>query len=135
MNEGQAVNLWDTFETITCFKCGITFAVPASVRRRWLDSGDSFYCPNGHSQHYTESTVEKQKKEIERLRKEKEWAEQAKYNALDQADHAERRASAMKGVNTKIKKRIGNGVCPCCNRTFKNLASHMETKHPKYKGK
>jgi hypothetical protein len=28
--------------------------------------------------------------------------------------------------------RIGNGVCPCCNRSFTNLRRHMTTKHPEY---
>lgn len=25
---------------------------------------------------------------------------------------------------------VGAGVCPCCNRTFKNLARHMAGQHP-----
>lgn len=33
----------------------------------------------------------------------------------------------------EIKKRVGNGVCPCCNRTFENLSRHMSCKHPEYK--
>jgi hypothetical protein len=27
---------------------------------------------------------------------------------------------------------VANGVCPCCNRTFQNLARHMAGKHPDY---
>ena len=38
----------------------------------------------------------------------------------------------MKGQVTRIKKRVANGVCPCCNRTFKDLAAHMSTQHPDY---
>jgi hypothetical protein len=26
--------------------------------------------------------------------------------------------------------RVSAGVCPCCNRTFQNVARHMKTKHP-----
>lgn len=26
--------------------------------------------------------------------------------------------------------RIGAGICPCCNRTFSQLARHMQSKHP-----
>ena len=47
---------------------------------------------------------------------------------------AERSAAAYKGHLTRVKRRVGNGVCPCCNRTFKNLADHMTTKHPDYAG-
>jgi DNA repair exonuclease SbcCD ATPase subunit len=39
---------------------------------------------------------------------------------------------AQKGVTTRIKNRASNGVCPCCNRTFQNLARHMHTKHPDF---
>lgn len=28
-------------------------------------------------------------------------------------------------------KRVQNGVCPCCNRSFWNLERHMKSKHPK----
>ena len=31
-----------------------------------------------------------------------------------------------------VKARVAHGVCPCCNRTFKQLARHMKTKHPDY---
>jgi hypothetical protein len=27
---------------------------------------------------------------------------------------------------------VANGVCVCCNRSFKNLAAHMQTKHPEF---
>jgi len=47
-------------------------------------------------------------------------------------DHKEAQRRAEKAAKTRIKNRIGNGVCPCCNRTFKDLASHMKCKHPEY---
>jgi hypothetical protein len=34
---------------------------------------------------------------------------------------------------TRIKKRVAAGVCPCCNRSFKDLARHMAGQHPDYK--
>jgi hypothetical protein len=30
----------------------------------------------------------------------------------------------------RIQKRTAAGVCPCCNRTFQQLARHMKTRHP-----
>lgn len=46
---------------------------------------------------------------------------------------SERRAhAATKGQLTKTKKRIANGVCPCCNRSFANLERHMAGQHPDY---
>ncbi len=44
----------------------------------------------------------------------------------------ERQLSATRGVVTRIKNRVGHGVCPCCNRTFGDLYRHMSTKHPGY---
>ena len=35
----------------------------------------------------------------------------------------------MKDKLARKLKRVGRGVCPECNRTFQNLASHMACKH------
>lgn len=45
---------------------------------------------------------------------------------------AQHQSRAFKGVVTKLKKRAANGVCPCCNRTFVDLARHMAGKHPTF---
>ncbi len=39
---------------------------------------------------------------------------------------------AQKAAKTKLKNRIKHGVCPCCKRTFQNIAKHIATKHPGY---
>ncbi|MBV6448554.1 hypothetical protein [Nitrosomonas sp.] len=49
---------------------------------------------------------------------------------VDQRDAAERSARAYKGQATKIKRRVGRGVCPCCNRHFENLERHMHMVFP-----
>lgn len=46
-----------TYTVITCYKCHLPFAVPDEVNQDWLDEGSTFYCPNGHDQHYMKSTV------------------------------------------------------------------------------
>lgn len=137
---GEALHLTVRFSTITCCvpECGVSFAVP-----EWLDvqlrrSHRSFYCPHGHPQSFRgKSDLELAKEETERVRKNFEqrlkWAEESEKSARERAVRNERRANAFKGVATRVKKRIGNGVCPCCNRTFQNLMAHMKTKHPKYK--
>lgn len=45
----------------------------------------------------------------------------------------EHQLRATKGVVTKFRRRVGNGVCPCCTRTFTNLSRHMTTNHPDFK--
>jgi hypothetical protein len=32
------------------------------------------------------------------------------------------------------KERVSAGVCPCCTRTFQNLAQHMANQHPDFGG-
>jgi hypothetical protein len=100
----------------------------------------SFYCPNGHGQHYlgkTEAQKLTEKLEEERrLRQRAEqnvamWADDAR-EAKDRADKERHRANAYKGHATRITKRAKAGVCPCCNRTFKALAAHMANKHPQF---
>ncbi len=117
-----------TYTVIDCFKCGCLFAVPDQVQEELVRTGRSFFCMNGHEQHYTKSTASELKKERER--------NASLIARLDQVradrDSLERSRSALKGQVTKIRNRVANGVCPCCNRTFPDLAAHMQTKHPDY---
>ncbi|HYC31767.1 MAG TPA: hypothetical protein VEB59_05720, partial [Gemmatimonadales bacterium] len=48
----------------------------------------------------------------------------------EQRDQTAASLRSTKGVVTKIKRRVAGGVCPCCNRTFSDLARHMSGKHP-----
>lgn len=118
--------------TETCCDCGIVFGMPDYHKNRLLETGGSFYCPNGHGQHYTEPEVKRLQKLLSKVEKSatlyRQW-----YDA-EQDDHARTRRSlaATKGVLTKTKKRIANGSCPCCKRHFTNLQRHMENKHPDY---
>lgn len=132
MSDGAALNISQRFEVIHCYKCGIPFAVPVSIRKRWLENGDNFHCPHGHVQHYTESTAQRLEKQLASERKQKEWAQQDARRAKERADMAERQRAAQKGVATRLKNRAKAGVCPCCNRTVKQLADHMKAKHPNW---
>lgn len=58
----------------TCCNCGITFGFPKKLFSVLKENGASFYCPNGHSQHYThrksiEEKLREKEKEISRLNK------------------------------------------------------------------
>ncbi len=115
-----------------CYKCGIPFGLSSDKRRQLIERGDSFWCPNGHQQHYCESDLVKANKKIERLQNSNTNL-QGRCSDLSQAKNAaERSNSALRGVNTRTKNRIKNGVCPCCNRHFHNLHKHMQNQHPEY---
>ena len=115
-----------------CCRCGIPFGVPDEFDDRRRQDGKSFCCPRGHNQSYHDNETQRLKKQLAHEKKLREWAEQDARVAKAAESRANYRVRAMKGVITKQKKRAAAGVCPCCNRTFQNLARHMSTKHPDY---
>jgi hypothetical protein len=124
---GYAVNI-DTqlaFETIECCNCGVIFAVLDDFKRNLHKTKQSFYCPNGHSQSYTESTAEKLRKELAAKEQALAW-EKERTASLNKQLTKERKASA------RLKRRVSVGVCPCCQRTVSQLARHMQTQHPEF---
>lgn len=118
-----------------CASCGVHFAVPLHFMDKRREDKQSFFCPNGHSLAYSQSEVSRLKKELERERQAKETERRWREGAQQAERRQFKRASAFKAVATKMKRRLSNGVCPCCNRTFQNLMGHMKTQHPKYSKK
>lgn len=110
-------------DSITCYKCGVLFAIPKYLKQKLIESHDSFWCPNGHSQAFYGKTDY----EVE---KERNLALQA---TINQEKHARLVAEKERDANiraiTRLKRRAAAGVCPCCTRTFTNLANHMKTQH------
>jgi hypothetical protein len=128
---GAVLAFTQQLATEICCNCGVCFGMPIDMQKRRIEDKALFYCPNGHGQRYTgESEAEKLKRELEAAKKahaaELEWQRSRR-------EAAERSAAAARGQVTKIRNRVGNGVCPCCNRTFQNLQRHMHTKHPDFK--
>lgn len=128
----DSVRLWIE----TCCKCGCRFGMADSIHAAALQRREqyTFFCPNGHGQHYTSSETE-----ADKLRRERDMLKQQQARLVDELrqigaerDHEKRRAAAWKGQTTKIKRRVQHGVCPCCNRTFADLAAHMANKHPDF---
>lgn len=127
------VNFTAELVSITCGSCGGIYAIAARYYQEKYQKGGYWHCPYcqcgwgfGTSEiDRIKAQLATKEREIEQERKRKEWAEQ-------EARVTERRRRALKGQITKVKKRIGHGVCPCCNRSFENLRRHMATKHPTY---
>lgn len=116
---------------IECARCNIDFGIGDDFMTRRREDHEDFYCPNGHANVYRGPT--ELEKERDRLKRRLELANARASAATDQAETAERRRRAQKAVTTKLRKRITNGVCPCCNRFFKPLFDHIRTEHPDYK--
>lgn len=115
-----------TLTEITCANCGTHYAIDSFLQQKLKINATTFYCPNGHRQWYGEGEADRLKKENQTLRNRVSWAE-------TEAEEAKKEKAALKGQLTKTRKRIANGVCPCCHRTFKQLAAHMDNKHPDFK--
>mgnify|MGYP001592000967 CR=1 FL=1 len=120
----------------TCYKCKISMWIPASLQDAALRARGvvPFYCTYGHRQFYIEgeSEADKLRRERDRLTQRLAQKDDEIARQRDLRTAAERSAAAMKGQVTKIKNRVGKGVCPCCNRTFENLQRHMHSKHPTF---
>lgn len=126
-----------TLRSVTCYLCGVLFGLEDSYATRRRNDHREFSCPNGHSQAYIgKSKVEQERdaaRELaQRESRRRELAERQAGWANDDAERARRSAAAYKGWATRIRNRIANGVCPCCNRSFTNVRRHMTTKHPDY---
>lgn len=108
--------------TETCYLCGCVFGLEKQFKENRVSDKESFYCPNGHSQSYVGETsadkAERLQRELEAEKKKKEWAEND--------------ARKAKAETKKLKTRVKNGCCPCCKRSFTNLARHIKTKHPEF---
>lgn len=103
----------------------------AAARR---DNNIAVYCGHGHKGFFPEGQTEEQKLRQERDRLKQQIAQRDdEINEQRQLRYAtERRLSAQRGMVTRIKNRVGHGVCPCCSRSFENLQRHMKTKHADY---
>lgn len=108
----MSFNLTVGFDEITCWKCGIIFGVPTTWNSKRHEDHETFWCPNGHGAVF----AAKSQAEIlgEKLARMIHYHEQAQ--------------AALRDAGRKLK-RVASGICPCCNRSFKQVARHMAAKH------
>jgi hypothetical protein len=117
---------------LTCGACGMPFGLPSAFLEARQSDGALFHCPNGHRIGYGESDADRLRREKADLERRMKWKQDAIDSLYAQRTTLEHRVAAQKGVTTKLKKRIANGVCPCCKRTFADLHRHMSGQHPDY---
>lgn len=117
-------------EECVCIVCGIDYGVPEQLLKEHRRVGGFHCCPNGHSQGWKQGTYHERTNALER---ELQAEQERKRAALERLNEAEQRAAKAEAEMRRHKRRTKNGVCPCCNRTFQQLARHMATKHPEFK--
>jgi hypothetical protein len=119
----------ETFTVCNCCNCGVDFAMTDAFIQNRKNDRKSWYCPNGHSQWFPgETASDKAQRLAGQLDMERTRRQQAEMDV----DYARRARKAVSTRLRKVKVRVGHGVCPCCTRTFKQLAAHMAAKHPAY---
>lgn len=115
------------YTTIDCIYCDFVFAVPKTADEKWQNNHTTFYCPKCRgNMHYSD------KPETERLEKDLAYYKSKNASLRESNEFYQNSARAYKGHHTRVKNRVKNGVCPCCNRTFKDLQRHMKSKHPDF---
>lgn len=114
--------------TITCCikDCGISFQVPGWWEKGKRETHATFYCPNGHGQHFSGES------DADKFRRERDIAKQQLARAEQEAADARARAELLNKQKRRLEKRASAGTCPCCTRTFTNMSRHMKTKHPEF---
>ena len=116
-------------QVLQCGNCGVWHAIPQAMYDSCEEEGGYWRCPNEHSRGFSEGSL---RNKLKKEKKRREWAEQNAKSIQIELDETERRRVAQKAATTRLQKRAKAGVCPCCNRTFKQLATHMKNKHPKF---
>ena len=114
---------------LTCW-CGMPHAVPSSLREyqmRKFNANDpvpDIYCPLGHAH------VPSGKSKLDIEREKRAAVEMQLANRTDDLRVERQLHAATKTKLTKQTRRITNGVCPECKRSFKQLTRHMQSQHP-----
>jgi hypothetical protein len=118
------------FTAMDCATCGVLFAVTDDYYERRAWDSANFHCPNGH----TNTFAGKSRAELERKIADLTLQVQRRDYLIDQERvelACEKKSHAATKANlTRVRQRIGNGVCPECRRHFVNVERHMHNRHP-----
>lgn len=118
-----------------CGECGVVYALTKAFVEERGEDHKTWRCPWGHRRYFPQKSREEELREqLEREQQRRREAYTRALHAEDQKRAAEHELRATRGAARKVAQRIQAGVCPCCNRSFKNLSRHMETKHPDWAG-
>ena len=120
----------------TCCKCREKMWIPDPLNEAALAArGEiAFYCGYGHKQFYLEGESEETKlrRERDRLKQDAARLQDEAVAAINEAFEQRQRAVKAEASAKRLKKRASAGSCPCCKRTFANMAEHMKHQHPDF---
>jgi hypothetical protein len=107
---------------IQCSACSVWYGLDKTFKDRRYSDKQSFYCPNGHAQSWTEGDADRLR--ATNLRLESQLSFERSQRQILEASKAK--------LERAHKRLVKSGVCPCCKRSFVALKRHMDTKHPDY---
>lgn len=110
----------------TCGSCGVVFAFTADDYRERTRHNKSFRCVNGCSRQFCGET------EADKLKRQLASAQRETDHQRARANRAQEKAERTGRSYRKMRERIKNGLCPCCDRHFQNLWQHMKNQHPEF---
>ena len=114
--------------TVTCGECDLEFGMPRFLYDARRIDRHIWFCPVGHQRCFIA------KSEVQELRELLADAQARAIHANDQKHAALAEVRKAQAKAKRVAKRAAAGVCPCCTRSFTNMARHMKTKHPDYEG-
>jgi hypothetical protein len=120
--------------TVICVGCHTVFGMSEEKYWHYKNTHKSFKCPYCFQGQYFSDKSEKERLRDKLIEKQKtiESLREMNQRERDQSNRNMRRAIAHKGHYTRMRKKISKGQCPCCNKVFKNLKSHMVKQHPNF---
>lgn len=119
-----------------CGTCAVWHTIPEIIYNAYKAEGGYWHCPNGHQRGFRKGTDQIEQEEIrlerDRLKQDAARLEEQAKRAEEEASLARVRAEKAEASARRLKKRSSAGTCPCCSRTFSNMAEHMKHRHPEF---
>jgi hypothetical protein len=127
------IELVRSFTILDCPHCAVEFGVQRSLADRRKREGKVIHCPAcGKPMGWGESEEDKLAKQLAAAKRETQRLQGTVTHLRDQRDAFERSNRGLRAAGTRLRKRVANGVCPCCKRTFADLGRHMAGQHPDF---
>jgi hypothetical protein len=130
----ETLTFTETLMTETCVHCFCKFAMTKRLMEVRRKDRKAFYCVAcGLSMNYVDESEETiLKRQLTALQAAKDQSDAMVKGLKGTLERVGRRATVAETKARNLRKRVGNGTCPCCHRTFRQLAAHMQNKHPDY---
>jgi hypothetical protein len=86
----MALMISDELGWTSCCACGVAIGMPASLLKARQQDQQSFWCPNGHSQKFTESTADRLQRQLTQMERERDSARISRDQERGRAEKLER---------------------------------------------